>query len=55
MNNKVEMDIFLGEQDRWIWACKFMEAFDNFNDRRSIVKTEFIVTTLTGMEKFRLP
>jgi hypothetical protein len=52
---KIEMDVFLGEQDRWISAVRFMEAVDKFFGRETQLKSIFIVNSFTGMEKFRLP
>lgn len=52
---KIEMDIFLGDQDRWIIAVNFMDAVDNFYGPNSNIKSLFIIDSLTGIEKFRLP
>ena len=52
---KIEMDVFLGEQDRWISAVRFMEAVDKFFNRDTQLKARFMHDSLVGMEKFRLP
>jgi hypothetical protein len=52
---KIELDVFLGEQDRWVAAVKFMEAVDKFYDSETQLKSIFIINSLTAMEKFRMP
>ena len=51
---KIEMDVYLGEQDKWISAVLFMGAVDKFFDSHTQLKAVFMSDTLTGLEKFRL-
>jgi len=51
---KIETDVFLGEQDKWISAARFMEAVDKFFDKDTQLKVIFMSDTLTSIEKFHL-
>lgn len=48
MKKKIELDVFLGDQDRWIVAVKFMEIADKLYGTNTIRST-FILDSITGM------